>query len=203
MAQNFTRHQQGIVKRYYEHQDTIRSNRLSELLSEIAVCEGPTQAAKLWGKAQVELMRVGASATKVATIVAKRDLEALAMLVQQVDQGKLEAETPKAADSSPPASPASAVPRTLADARRDQAATGGYDSLEEGNLKRALGAFRKRIKLMKRDDESRLGGRYTTMGRASSITAITPPREFPTAVWEELVRLGRLKRAGQGTYQLP
>ncbi len=205
MAQHFSKHQQGIVRRYYEHQDTIRSNRLSELVSELAVSESPSAATKLWGKAQVELMRAGADATRVANVVGQRDLEGLAKLVQQLDQGgaKAPAEAPPA--PAPAAAPGASPPppRTLAEARQAHMAAGGYDSLDEGNLKRALGAFRKRLKLMRRDDESQIRGRYVTRGASSSIAAITPPREFPMAVWEELVRQGRLKRAGQGTFQLP
>jgi hypothetical protein len=68
-------------------------------------------------------------------------------------------------------------------------------------LKRAYKAFKKRLKLTQLDNESRLGGSPLT-GRASRIVAITPPREFPQAVWDELVRQGKLKRAGQGNYEL-
>lgn len=68
-------------------------------------------------------------------------------------------------------------------------------------LKRALKAFKKRLKLTQLDNESRLGGSPLT-GRSSRIVAITPPREFPQAVWDELVRQGKLKRAGQGNYEL-
>jgi hypothetical protein len=194
MAQNFSRHQQGIVKRYYEHQDTIRSNRLSELVSELAVCESPSAATKLWGRAQVDLMRAGADATKVAAIVAQRDLEGLAKLVLQLDQGGSAAASAQSPAAPPPAPATAPAPAAMAELP--------YDSLEEGNLKRAMNAFRKRMKVMKRDDESQIRGRYVTRGESSSIAAITPPREFPAAVWEELARQGRLKRAGQGTYQL-
>jgi hypothetical protein len=69
-------------------------------------------------------------------------------------------------------------------------------------LKKALKAFKKRLKLMRLDDESRLGGGPLSGGRSSEIIAITPPREFPQAVWDELVRQGKLKRAGQGNYEL-
>ena len=69
-------------------------------------------------------------------------------------------------------------------------------------LKKAFKAFRKRLKLTRLDDESRLGGGPLSGGRPSEIIAITPPREFRQAVWDELVRQGKLKRAGQGTYEL-
>ena len=70
------------------------------------------------------------------------------------------------------------------------------------DLKKALKAFRKRLKLTRLDEESRLGGRGLTGGRASGIVAIMPPEDFPASVWEELVRQGRLRKAGGGTYEL-
>lgn len=69
-------------------------------------------------------------------------------------------------------------------------------------LKSALKAFRKRLKLTQLDDQSRLGYGPMTGGQASSIVAITPPDQFPAAVWEELAKQGKLKRAGSGTYSL-
>ena len=69
-------------------------------------------------------------------------------------------------------------------------------------LKSALKAFRKRLKLTRLDDQSRLGYGPMTGGQQSSIVAITPPDHFPAAVWEELARQGKLKRAGSGMYSL-
>jgi hypothetical protein len=69
-------------------------------------------------------------------------------------------------------------------------------------LKSALKAFRKRLKLTQLDDQSRLGYGPMTGGHASGIVAIQPPDQFPAAVWEELVKQGKLKRAGSGTYAL-
>ena len=69
-------------------------------------------------------------------------------------------------------------------------------------LKAAFKAFKKRLKLKQLDDESRLGRNPATGGRASDIVAITPPEQFAKAVWDELVRQGRLKKAGPGFYEL-
>lgn len=69
-------------------------------------------------------------------------------------------------------------------------------------LKAALKAFRKRLKLTRLDEESNLGGGPMSSGRRSAIVAIMPPGQFSLAVWEELVRQGRLKKAGQCTYEL-
>ncbi len=69
-------------------------------------------------------------------------------------------------------------------------------------LKAALKAFKKRLKLTCLDDQSRIGVGPMSSGRASGIVGITPPDQYPTEVWEELVRQGRLRRAGGGMYEL-
>ena len=76
----------------------------------------------------------------------------------------------------------------------------GQPTKEE--LKAAFKAFKKRLKLTRLEEESKLTRRPTTSGQPSAIVAIMPPGQFPTAVWEELVKQGRLKKAGHGTYEL-
>lgn len=197
--------QKKIIERYYEHHDTIQANKLSQIVSDIWLAEAGTNTTKLWGKAQVALMRMGVEANRVAQVVGKRDVEELAALVKEIDQTGAK---PQAAEDGRgiPKAPG-AVPvndsRTVKQMQADKASEGGFDSLERENLKRALKAFRKKLKSTRRDDESRLGARYTTYGKTSSITAITPPNQYPTAVWEKLVEEGRLKKGGQGTYELP
>jgi hypothetical protein len=68
-------------------------------------------------------------------------------------------------------------------------------------LKQALKAFRKRLKLTRLDEESKLGGGPLSHNRGK-IVAIMPPNQFPPAVWDELVKQGKLKKAGGGTYEL-
>jgi hypothetical protein len=67
-------------------------------------------------------------------------------------------------------------------------------------LKAAYKAFKKRFKLTQLDDASRLGYGPMSSGLRSSITGITPPDQYPRAVWEELVKQGKLKHAGRGMY---
>jgi hypothetical protein len=70
-------------------------------------------------------------------------------------------------------------------------------------LKAALKAFKKRLKLTCLDDQSRIGVGPMSSGRPSGIVAITPPDRYPPAVWDELARQGKLKRSGHGQYELP
>lgn len=68
-------------------------------------------------------------------------------------------------------------------------------------LKMALKAFNKRLRLTRLDDESRIGHGAMSAGGKSSIVAITPPNQYPQAVWDELVRQGKLKYVGHGLYE--
>jgi hypothetical protein len=69
-------------------------------------------------------------------------------------------------------------------------------------LQLAMKAFRKRFKLTRLDDESRLGYGPMSSGVRSGVVAITPPDQFSKEVWEELARQGKIKRAGGGMYEL-
>ena len=76
------------------------------------------------------------------------------------------------------------------------------DSPTPEELRRAMKAFKKRLKLSRLDDESSLGHGPMSGGKSSGIVAIVPPNQYPKAVWDELVARGRLKCAGRGLYEL-
>ncbi|MCC7337164.1 MAG: hypothetical protein IT422_18895 [Pirellulaceae bacterium] len=69
-------------------------------------------------------------------------------------------------------------------------------------LRLAMKAFRKRLKLTRLDDESGLGYGPMSSGQKSDIVAITPPNQFPKAVWQELAKQGKLKQERGGFYSL-
>lgn len=71
----------------------------------------------------------------------------------------------------------------------------------EEELKKALKAFKKRMKLTQLDDDSRLGHSPLT-GVKSQIVSIQPPHGFTREVWEQLADQGFLKRDGGGFYTL-
>jgi hypothetical protein len=90
--------------------------------------------------------------------------------------------TPPTSDSAASNSPAAPTPETL---------------------KSAYNAFKKRWKLTRLDYDSRIGRSPLSGGQRSAIVGIAGPREYPKAVWEELVKQGRLKHAGSGLYSMP
>jgi hypothetical protein len=73
---------------------------------------------------------------------------------------------------------------------------------KEDDLKKAMKAFKKRIKLTQLDDESRLGHGPMSSGGKAQVISIQPPAGFGKEIWEELAELGFLKRDGIGFYQV-
>lgn len=84
------------------------------------------------------------------------------------------------------------------------AASAAPKAIDPEVLKAAFTAFKKRLKLTRLDEESRLGGgRPTTGGKTSGVVAIIPPNQFPREVWQELARQGKIKDTGRGFYAMP
>jgi hypothetical protein len=89
-----------------------------------------------------------------------------------------------------------------ADEPADQPEAQPPDGPDPATLKRALKAFRKRLKLTRLNEESKLGRSPLTGGKHSDVVAIMPPHQYPPEVWQELVKRGKLKNAGPGFYEL-
>ena len=77
------------------------------------------------------------------------------------------------------------------------------DALSPENLKRAMKAFKKRLKLTRLDDESSLGHGSAEKTRGSGIVAVRPPDRYPQEVWDKLVELGKLQEVGSGLFRMP
>ena len=75
------------------------------------------------------------------------------------------------------------------------------ENLSHENLKRAMKAFKKRLKLTSLDEDSRLG-RGPLSGGHKGVCAIQPPNQYPPEVWQELCRQGRLRSSGHGLYEV-
>jgi hypothetical protein len=76
------------------------------------------------------------------------------------------------------------------------------DYMTPAYLKRAMKAFKKRLKLTRLDADSGLGVGPLSGGRDSGIVAIRPPNRYPQEAWDKLVEMGRLRNSGRGLYEL-
>ena len=72
----------------------------------------------------------------------------------------------------------------------------------EDEKKKAIKAFKKRLKLTQLDDDSRIGGHSQLTGAKSQVVSIQPPTGFGREVWEELATDGVLKNDGGGFYTM-
>ena len=72
----------------------------------------------------------------------------------------------------------------------------------EEELRKALKAFKKRLKSTQLDDDSRLRHGPMSSGGQGKIVSMQPPAGFGREIWEELADKGFLKRDGIGFYEL-
>lgn len=79
-----TPQQKGIVRRYYDNQDNVALQTLSETVSELYLCTDQKKADRLWKKAQTALVNAGVHQAKAENAVAARDVKALAKLVEEI-----------------------------------------------------------------------------------------------------------------------
>jgi acetylornithine deacetylase/succinyl-diaminopimelate desuccinylase-like protein len=84
--ENYTRYQQGIIKRYYEHADGIALQRLSELVGELYLAEGKKKA-KAWEAVAAAMQKLGVPQTRIDHVVAQGKPELVAGVVKEL-QGK-------------------------------------------------------------------------------------------------------------------
>jgi hypothetical protein len=84
--EDYTRHQQGIIKRYYANQDAIQLQKLGELVTDLYLAEGKKRE-KVWKSIVTAMQKLGVPQSRIDHIVAQNRPELLANLVQEL-QGK-------------------------------------------------------------------------------------------------------------------
>jgi hypothetical protein len=214
-------HQQKIVDRYYEHLDTAAIQRLSELVSDLYLEQGTGKEPRLWESVKTALAKTPADPARVQRILSDRNVESLAKLIGElsttkptggkpsqpagVTQPPPAARTAGACGSPNPGAPGStpigATAGQQAGGRVSPTDTNPDGTPTEDVLKMALKAFRKRLKVTRLDEESKLGRSPLTGGK-HTVVAIQPPHDYPASVWQHLAKQGKLKPAGSGMYQL-
>lgn len=101
-----------------------------------------------------------------------------------------------------------ALPVMERDARELAALLAGWDARkiplvehDQAVLRRAMNAFKKRLKLVRADDAITSSRNPLSRGASSGITGVRPPEQYPQDVWDTLVAQGRLKDAGHGVLE--
>lgn len=81
--ENYSPHQQKIIKRYYENIDQVAWQRLSEMVADMYLAEGKKRD-KLWVSAASFMQKLKVPPTRIDALVAKKDIEGLAKLVKEL-----------------------------------------------------------------------------------------------------------------------
>ena len=79
-----SRYQKGIIRRFYENREQISTQRLGEIVTELYLAESEKKKAKLWEQAEKALHGAGANEAWLSKVVAEKNLEGLAEIVQKL-----------------------------------------------------------------------------------------------------------------------
>lgn len=82
MAQ-YSKHQQRIIKNYYDNREAISLQRLSELVTELYLAEGKARA-RQWKFIIGALEKLGVKQARIDHLVARDDPALLAKLVEEL-----------------------------------------------------------------------------------------------------------------------
>ena len=80
---NFSSHQQKIIKRYYTNLDTIQLQKLAETVTDLYLAEGK-KIEKLWKTAVAAMVKLEVPQQRIDILVKSQNLEQLAKLVKEL-----------------------------------------------------------------------------------------------------------------------
>ena len=82
---NFSAHQQKIIKRYYNNLDTIQLRKLAETVTDLYLAEGK-KVEKLWKTAVGAMQKLEVPQQRIDLLVKSQNLEQLAKLVKELQE---------------------------------------------------------------------------------------------------------------------
>jgi hypothetical protein len=83
MDKKYSKHQQKIIKNYYENRDAISLQRLSELVTELYLAEGKNRE-RQWKYIVAVLEKIGLPEDRIAHLRKQDDPRLLAKLVEEL-----------------------------------------------------------------------------------------------------------------------
>ena len=83
-GRHFSPYQKGIVKRYYEHRDTILNQRLGELISELYMTMDEKKRVRQWERVRKALEGSKVDPSRYKKILDERNIRGLAALANEL-----------------------------------------------------------------------------------------------------------------------
>ena len=85
---DYSKYQQGVIKRYYDNRESIDGEKLSELVTNLFLAEGKKKE-KLWKTAEEIMTRLKVPPERVRHVIASADPAILAEVVKDLQSGAL------------------------------------------------------------------------------------------------------------------
>jgi hypothetical protein len=82
--QDYTPHQQKIIKRYYDNQDTLMRQRLAELVGELYLSEGKKRQ-RAWASAATAMQKLGVPQSRIDHLLKQDNPALVAELVKELE----------------------------------------------------------------------------------------------------------------------
>jgi hypothetical protein len=83
-GREYTPYQRRVIRRYYNNQEDLSVQRLSEIVSDLYLTPPGKKADRLWQQAEQALLKAGANKAWLAKVVADRNLTGLAGIVKEL-----------------------------------------------------------------------------------------------------------------------
>ena len=77
-AKEYSKHQQKVIKRYYDNLDTIKLQKLQELVTDLYLAKDTPKEEKLWERAGKAMLQLKIKPKIIEHIMVKRNVEVLA-----------------------------------------------------------------------------------------------------------------------------
>ena len=87
MSQDYTPYQQKIIKRYYNNQDTLQTQRLAELVGELYLAEGKKRE-RVWKSAVAAMQKLGVPQSRIDHLLKQNNPALLAQVVKELEGKK-------------------------------------------------------------------------------------------------------------------
>ena len=81
---DYTPYQQKIIKRYYDHQDTLQRQRLADLVSELYLAEGKKRA-RAWEAAAAAMQKLGVPQPRIDHLLKQNNPALIAEVVKELE----------------------------------------------------------------------------------------------------------------------
>jgi hypothetical protein len=82
---DFTPYQQKIIKRYYDHQEQIQSQRLAELVTELYLAEGKKRQ-RVWKSIVAALQKLGVPQSRIDHVQQQDNAALVAEIVKEIQR---------------------------------------------------------------------------------------------------------------------